>query len=90
MIVWLKSYKFTFLFSLGFSAKGDDDLPYTTLSYANGPAFNKTYKVIDGSTVGRTDLRKVDIRAWEWQRPAAVPRETETHAGDDVAIYAIG
>ena len=35
--------------------KHDDDLPYTTLSYADGPGFEKWYEVA-GNVVARKDL----------------------------------
>lgn len=37
--------------------KGDDGLPYTILSYANGPGYSKTYS----SKNGRRDLSNADL-----------------------------
>ncbi len=55
-------------------------LPYTTLSYANGP----------GYTESLPDLTEVDTTAPDYQQVAAVPLPIETHAGEDVAAFAIG
>ncbi|KAH7964119.1 hypothetical protein HPB51_027644 [Rhipicephalus microplus] len=63
---------------LGFAGISEKDgLPYTTLSYANGPSTTK---------------RKADVNteAVDYQQVSAVPLRLETHAGEDVALYAIG
>ncbi|KAH7958186.1 hypothetical protein HPB51_027826 [Rhipicephalus microplus] len=63
---------------LGFAGiSKKDGLPYTTLSYANGPSTTK---------------RKADVNteAVDYQQVSAVPLRLETHAGEDVALYAIG
>lgn len=54
--------------------------PYTTLGYANGPGYQKIL----------TDLTEVDTEAADYQQRATVPLSIETHAGEDVAAYAIG
>jgi alkaline phosphatase len=58
-----------------------DGKPYTTLGYANGPG-----------TTGRTraDLTGVDTRAPDFLQQGAIPMSSETHAGEDVAVYARG
>ncbi len=61
-------------------AMGLDGLPYTTLGYANGP----------GAKGKRTDLTDVDTTDAEFLQEATVPLGSETHAGEDVAIYAAG
>jgi alkaline phosphatase len=78
--------------------------PYTTLGYQNGPGytgasnaqpegmktnphFPATYQ---GITLGRPDLTAVDTEHANFLQEAAVPLGSETHAGEDVAIYAIG
>lgn len=60
----------------------DDGKPYTTLSYANGP----------GGVVGeRENLSKVDVTDVDFLQQSLLPlKGSETHAGDDVAIYAQG
>jgi alkaline phosphatase len=60
----------------------DDGKPYTTLGYQNGP----------GAVAGeRPDLSEVDTTDPDFLQQALVPiAESETHAGDDVGIYAQG
>jgi alkaline phosphatase len=62
-------------------AKAGDGKPYTTLGYANGP----------GAAKGeRADLTNVDTTAPNFRQQALVPTGSETHGGEDVAIYARG
>jgi len=56
--------------------------PYTTLGYANGPGYRGPGK--------RPDLRSLDSAHPDFLQEAAVPLELETHAAEDVAIYATG
>lgn len=63
-------------------AKGSDGKPYTTLSYANGPSAKRDEP--------RADLSDVDTTAADFRQPSLVPMMSETHSGEDVAIYAIG
>lgn len=60
---------------------GDDGKPYTTLSYINGPG------AIEGP---RADLTKVDTTDLDYIQQALIPMQSESHAGEDVAIYAQG
>lgn len=73
---------------------GIDGLPYTTLSYANGPgACRETGKDAEGKPVydcTRQDLTGVDTYAPDFRQPALVPLYSETHAGEDVAALASG
>ena len=62
-------------------AKDADGKPYTTLGYANGPGHREH---------GRPDLTHVDTSALDYLQEAAVPLDAETHAGEDVALYARG
>ncbi|GFO42559.1 alkaline phosphatase [Plakobranchus ocellatus] len=55
-----------------------DGLPYTTLGYTNGPAF------------GRSDLTNVDTASPDFHQESCIPLSTETHAGEDVSVYAKG
>lgn len=55
-------------------------LPYTTLSYANGPGYTESFP----------DLTEIDTTAPDYQQVATVPLPIETHAGEDVAAFAIG
>lgn len=77
----------------GTLALADDKNPYTTLSYANGGGFG--IGVSDGSpsNAGRVqDLTNVDTTQKEFHQESLVPFAVgaETHAGEDVAIYATG
>jgi len=58
-----------------------DRMPYTTLGYQNGP----------GAVSGmRSDLTNVDTKALGYLQQALVPMGSETHAGEEVPIYASG
>lgn len=80
---------------LGVAGNDMNGLPYTTLSYANGSGFN-----LSGSTdadvrngppaPGRHDLTEVDTTAPGYHQETLVATRGETHAGEDVGIYAIG
>lgn len=69
-------------------AKALDGMPYTTVGYINGPG------ALDHTTgtrgAGRRDLTTIDTTAPEYFQEALVPGYTETHAAEDVPIYAIG
>ncbi|KGJ03696.1 alkaline phosphatase [Paracoccus halophilus] len=68
---------------LGIAGTADDEKPYTTLGYANGPGAK--------AEGGRDDLTNTDTTALDYLQQALVPlEESETHAGDDVAIFAQG
>jgi len=78
-------------------ALAGDELPYTTLGYANGPGFrnygdntdpDRTYA--DGVTGGRQSLVDVDTEAPGFHQEALVPLIAETHGGEDVAVHATG
>ncbi len=62
--------------------KASDGLPYTTLGYQNGPGYRGTNP--------RPDLTTVDTTAVDFLQEAAIPLSAETHAGEDVAIFARG
>ncbi|XP_055846123.1 membrane-bound alkaline phosphatase-like isoform X2 [Episyrphus balteatus] len=63
-----------------------DNLPYTTLSYANGPSYYKHFNW----TGERLDLKNVNVLDKEFQYVSTFPSKTETHGGEDVAVYANG
>jgi len=79
-------------------------LPYTTLGYQNGPGYTgasdqqpegaKFYphrpRVFSGVTQGRPDLSDVDTTDPDYLQETAVPLRSETHSGEDVALYARG
>ena len=73
-----------------------DGFPYTTLGYTNGRGFH--FLPLGGDTIydqpinleGRADLSDVDTSNQGFHPETLVPLSAETHAGEDVAIYAIG
>ena len=69
----------------GRPAPAGDGRPYTTLSYANGASAYETFE--DGE---RIDLTEVDTTAKDFRQQSLLPSPSETHAGEDVAIFARG
>lgn len=67
-------------------SKDNLGLPYTTLGYANGPGWRDA--VATGQK--RPNLTAVDTTDVNFLQEATVPLGSETHAGEDVAIYASG
>lgn len=74
-----------------------DNLPYTTLGYTNGRGFASLDGVTDADAhydadvaAGRHDLTNVDTTQHGYFQEALVPKSSETHAGEDVGIYAAG
>jgi len=74
-----------------------DNLPYTTLSYANGRGFrnfgtdtNADASYTEELSPGRFDLNGVDTTLTGFHQEALVPLEAESHAGEDVALHASG
>ena len=55
-------------------------VPYTTLSYANGPGYKKQ----------RPNLSKIDTQDPDYQQLGTIPTQSETHSGEDVAAFAVG
>ncbi|VEF24610.1 Alkaline phosphatase precursor [Shewanella baltica] len=65
----------------GTLATANDNKPYTTLAYTNGP----------GAVVGvRDDLTSVDTQDKDFMQQALIPMESETHAGEDISLHARG
>nr|XP_022338383.1 alkaline phosphatase, tissue-nonspecific isozyme-like [Crassostrea virginica] len=56
---------------------GEDEMPYTTLTYGNGPQ-------------QRRNLTGVDTTSFTFRQSGVVPLSSETHAGEDIPIYATG
>nr|XP_039258402.1 alkaline phosphatase-like [Styela clava] len=75
-----------------------DNKPYTTLIYANGPGFHGEYFVnamgynepIIKNGSSREDLTNVNTTAPDYLQQSAIPLDSETHGGEDVAIFASG
>ena len=75
-------------YETGVIARAEDGMPYTTLGYANGPGACRPGE--DGFECGRTNLSEVDTEAKDFRQEALVPFNSETHGGEDVAIFASG
>lgn len=65
----------------------EDGRPYTTLGYANGPG-SVFQKGVDLKTRPVGDQKTV--AGLDYKQPSLVPLGSETHAGQDVPIYASG
>jgi len=85
-------------------ARDATGLPYATLSYANGPGYAgasdrqpegpKQYPhsptAYSRAEHGRPNLEHVDTEAPDHEQESMLPLGSETHAGDDVAVFARG
>lgn len=74
-----------------------DSLPYTTLGYTNGPGFADLGNEQDADArygvpvdAGRKDLTAVDTESAGYHQEALIPMGSETHAGEDVGVWARG
>ena len=68
-----------------------DGIPYATLGYINGPGFR--FKVIDSENVTRDEAiveDLADLTNTNYKYEAGVKLGSETHGGEDVAVYARG
>ncbi|KAL4698128.1 hypothetical protein H8957_000934 [Semnopithecus entellus] len=63
--------------------KAQDRKAYTALLYGNGPG----YVITDGA---RPDVTESESGSPEYRQQSAVPLDEETHAGEDVAVFARG
>ena len=77
------------VYDTGAIARAGDGKPYTTLGYANGQSACRKLEE-GGTTCTRLDLSDVDTTAKDFQQQALVSMSSETHAGEDVAIFARG
>ncbi|WP_193190846.1 alkaline phosphatase [Microbulbifer taiwanensis] len=74
-----------------------DGLPYTTISYGNGFGYADFGEETDADEryehdidAGRQDLSHVDTTASGYHQEALVPLASESHAGEDVGVWARG
>ncbi|KAH9496520.1 hypothetical protein Btru_043263 [Bulinus truncatus] len=62
------------------TVRTQDNLPFTTILYANGPGYKAP----------RQNITSVDTGSKDYVSQSAVPMKSETHGGEDVLIYASG
>ena len=74
-----------------------DDMPYTTVGYANGLGFRNLGDVTDAdasytsaAVAGRVELNGVDTTTPGFHQEATVPMGSETHAGEDISLHVKG
>jgi alkaline phosphatase len=74
-----------------------DDMPYTTVGYANGLGFRDLGDETDAdasytsaAVAGRVELNGVDTTTPGFHQEATVPMGSETHAGEDISLHAKG
>jgi alkaline phosphatase len=72
-------------------------LPYTTLGYMNGRGqrdygdeLNADATYSEPPNAGRQDISNIDTATPGYHQEALVPTDSETHGGEDVAVYARG
>lgn len=69
----------------------EDGKPYTTVTFANGSGFHEHIVEATDVQAGRIkDMSDVDTTDPDFHQEALVPLAYETHAAEDVAIYAGG
>jgi alkaline phosphatase len=80
--------------STGHVSEGSDrnGIPYTVLGYLNGPGYRGTPRMDPRSDPFPGRLGQIPNGPWHqaYFQESAVPMGSETHSGEDVAIYAIG
>jgi len=69
----------------GLAGHGSDDLYYSTIMYGTGPGYKEPNS--DGS---RYDITQDDMEYEAYRFMAAAPESSSDHAGEDVAVYAVG
>ena len=69
----------------------DDEKPYTVVGYLNGPGSVLVQGEGSGEYAGtRPELTQDGATDPEYLQQALIPKSSETHSGEDVAIYAKG
>lgn len=78
-------------------ATAADGMPYTTLGYTNGLGFRNLQNETDADAsyndvpvTGRQDLTTVDTTTSGYHQEAMIPSGSETHAGEDISLHAMG
>ena len=74
-----------------------DNMPYTTVGYANGLGFRNLIDETDAdasyetaAVAGRVELNGVDTTTPGFHQETTVPLSSETHAGEDISLHATG
>lgn len=67
--------------------KAMDDKRFLKLSYANGQGFDTYYNTNKNQ---RRNPSNIDRSSPDAFFPSTLPLESETHGGDDVAVFAVG
>jgi len=85
---------------LGIAGIADDGKPYTTLGYMNGPGAATLDEAnpptrpagadAEAPLTIRADLTDIDTTDIDFLQQALIPMGSESHAGDDVAVFAQG
>ncbi len=78
-------------------ALASDGMPYTTLGYTNGLGHRNLVGETDADksyaeevNTGRIDLTAIDSTDSGFHQEANIPLGSETHAGEDISIHAMG
>jgi len=69
-------------------SEDEDGHPYTTLSYANGPGYRPPVSGENGCQ--KANVTDDPFNDMDYQQEVMVHLSSETHGGDDVAIFAKG
>ncbi len=74
-----------------------DNMPFTTLGYTNGRGYRDLGSVTNADVsygidikTDRVDLSTIDTNTNGFHQETLIPRSSETHSGEDVAIFARG
>ena len=68
----------------------DDGKPYTVAGYLNGPGSVLTRQQDGNYYGGRPEVTEEQATDIDYIQQALIPKSSETHAGPDVAVYAVG
>ncbi|MCO7223927.1 alkaline phosphatase [Pleionea sp. CnH1-48] len=78
-------------------ALASDGMPYTTLGYTNGRGHMNLGAETDADAgygqdinAGRKDISTIDTTTAGYHQEALVPKSSETHAGEDITLHAMG
>ena len=78
-------------------ALAKDGMPYTTVGYTNGLGHrnvvgetNADTSYNEESKTGRIDLTTIDTTDSGYHQEANIPLGSETHAGEDISLHAMG